>query len=200
MVAVGRGDQMKRTKLRAALHESREFRDAVDYLVAASSIAGHGTDRLVAILGATLLEDALEFAISRKMNPEVYSAHRSSIFDGESGCLNTFHSRILMGHALGVYGKKTFDALNDIKLIRNAFAHSPQPLHFEHNLLKEFKREIEGIELHEWEMTQTFAEFCTIKDMSDCQNFVRQVVSLATCIQLEVRVDGGQMYKRRALS
>src|SRR5687768_10176791 len=78
-------------------------------------------DLTAAIVGATLLEGALERAIANRMT-RMTAAEHNVIF--HSGPLRNFHPKILMGKALAVYGSETLDELQRVAEIRNAFAHS----------------------------------------------------------------------------
>ena len=59
------------------------------------------------------------------------SLNEAELFDKPGAPLSSFHAKIVIGHALGIYGEVTLDDLRRIKLIRNAFAHSPTAITFE---------------------------------------------------------------------
>lgn len=78
-------------------------------------------DRAVAIVGATLVEAALEDAIVSRLLP-MSSNHRKALFESDSSY--TFAGKIDLGLSLGLYGKETKLDLHRIKKIRNEFAHN----------------------------------------------------------------------------
>jgi DNA-binding MltR family transcriptional regulator len=192
--------RMTRKKLREALYTPPDFDVAVDYLIEMSETDSHAADRVIGILGVVLLEDAIEVAISRKLVPEIYAEYRHRIFDGgQNGPLSTFDARILLAYALGIYGQRTFRALNEVKLVRNAFAHSAQPLHFGHSLLGNLLLDAPEITLQPWETTKNFRALYEVEIKTPRQRFILQIIMLATCIQIEVHTNDGKRYKRRPL-
>jgi hypothetical protein len=48
----------------------------------------------------------------------------------ENGPLSTFGARISLAYALNEFGPKTLDNLKTVNELRNAFAHSAQPIDF----------------------------------------------------------------------
>lgn len=91
-------------------------------------------DLTAAIVGATLLEGALERAIANRMT-RMTAAEHNTIF--HSGLLRNFHPKILMGHALAIYGRETLAELQRVADIRNTFAHSLSNVTFETPKIKE---------------------------------------------------------------
>lgn len=87
------------------------------------------SDRAVAILACTTLEDALEDAIRSRMVALSTDA-AGHLFSGE-GPLSTFSAKTKVGFALGLYGSKANADLNCIRDIRNAFAHAKVPIAFD---------------------------------------------------------------------
>ena len=81
------------------------------------------SDYAVAIVGASLIERALEVAILSRFVP-VSNDERGRLFDYKSP-LGSFSARIRIGAALGLYGPVTFADLEIIRNVRNQFAHSP---------------------------------------------------------------------------
>lgn len=84
-------------------------------------------DRGAAVLLGTFVESALEDVITIFLSRNI---NRRRIFSGTNAPLNTFSDKILMGHALEIYGPETLHNLEIIKLIRNAFAHSRISIRF----------------------------------------------------------------------
>lgn len=83
-----------------------------------------GSDYAVAIIGASLVERALEVAIVARFVP-LDKDNRKRMFSYEQkGPLADLGARNRMGFALGLYGEPTFKDLEKIREIRNLFAHS----------------------------------------------------------------------------
>jgi hypothetical protein len=107
------------------LPELFEFERATDYRRYA--------DRAAALIVATLLEQALETAISTHFI-QLEDADKNRLFigsgGGDDGLLATFSARIQMGFALGIYGPDMRSDLQTIQIIRNVFAHTRRHLDF----------------------------------------------------------------------
>ena len=78
-------------------------------------------DRAVGIVGATLIELALQEAIERRLLP-MSNNHRKALFGSDDGY--TFSRKIELGFSLGLFGNQTKADLSRIKSIRNEFAHN----------------------------------------------------------------------------
>ena len=77
-----------------------------------------------AILAATILEQALESAISTHF--AVKREEAETIFvDQSEGSLSAFSMKIKLAYALGIIEKKVRKELTVIKTVRNALAHAP---------------------------------------------------------------------------
>jgi hypothetical protein len=83
-------------------------------------------DRGAAILLALNVENALERTIVRSLNPPTA---RRDLF-GLQAPMGSFAHKIIMGHAIGVYGSETRTNLDIIRTIRNTFAHAKHPIRF----------------------------------------------------------------------
>jgi DNA-binding MltR family transcriptional regulator len=88
----------------------------------------HSSDRTAAILGATIIENALRLALLACFRPE--EKDHKGLFEGATGPLATFSSRIEIAYALRIFGPKTLSDLQCIKVIRNSFAHSLMTMDF----------------------------------------------------------------------
>lgn len=86
------------------------------------------SDRAVAIIGGTRAEDALEFALTRKMR-RLSSSDSDGLFVGDSP-LATFSAKIKIGYAFKLFNSDTRNELDKIRELRNAFAHSRRRLTF----------------------------------------------------------------------
>jgi hypothetical protein len=100
-----------------------------DYEKYVQESSAEKTDRGAGILFATNLENALRAAIIRRLN--ITENFHARIFGYESA-LGTFSRKIIMAHAIGLYGKETRSNLDVIRLIRNALAHAAVPVKFEY--------------------------------------------------------------------
>ena len=104
-------------------------------MIALDSQANSFADYAIAVVGAGLIEKALEVVILTRfvaLNPD----ERGSIFDYiKQGPLCDLSSRIKISYALGLFGPRTRDDLEHIRTIRNSFAHSLKLLRFEPNKL-----------------------------------------------------------------
>src|ERR1700730_9248824 len=87
-------------------------------------------DRVAAIVGAALVEDALRWALNSFFLLQISDIEERELFEND-GVLSSFHAKILMGFALGLFGTAARNDLVRIKNIRNAFAHAPRPLSFD---------------------------------------------------------------------
>lgn len=85
-------------------------------------------DRAAAIVLAALLEDVLRSAVALRL-PGLSEEEAKPLFE-DRGVLYTFDARIRMGRALAVYGSKTEKALDQVRRIRNVFAHVGHPVSF----------------------------------------------------------------------
>ncbi len=99
--------------------------DFKHYQEEAGAEKGH---RGAAILLATNVDNALQKSIRRWLNLEPERRDELFRFNGPSG---TFGNKIIIAHALGIFGNKTRQNLEIIRTIRNAFAHATHPIRFD---------------------------------------------------------------------
>ncbi len=86
-------------------------------------------DRTFVIILGSVLEDALESQLEKKMRPFESETERNAIF-GVDAPAGTFSAKIRMAYALSVIDKGMKSQLDDLREIRNACAHSVLPLSF----------------------------------------------------------------------
>jgi Mannitol repressor len=101
----------------------------------------HYSDRAVAVIGSTLLDNALKVAIqTRFINLKL--ADVAQIFDGLSGGpLSSLSAKVKIAFALGIVNETRRDDLNRIRAVRNTFAHSIVPISFRtHAVVQECKK------------------------------------------------------------
>src|SRR5262245_9721642 len=109
------------SKLKKATRVVLSYNDAIQTLGRAQQGEGHAADRALAIMGGSMVEDALRVAIKRKFDPSFPDELLPDLFDFErKGPLSTLGYRILVGFAIGVYGPVTHRDLKRINVIRNA--------------------------------------------------------------------------------
>jgi hypothetical protein len=89
------------------------------------------SDRGFAIMAASFAETGLLWAILRRL-PDGGPDVRSQTFEAAGAPLASFSAKIIMGRALGVYGPVIAKELNQVRTLRNAFAHSLKPIDFSH--------------------------------------------------------------------
>jgi hypothetical protein len=85
-------------------------------------------DRGAAILMATNLENALEYAIEKKLQLSEEQREEMFSFDAPVG---TFSRKIIIGSAVKLIGSQARMNLNIVRLIRNTFAHARIPITFQ---------------------------------------------------------------------
>jgi hypothetical protein len=86
-------------------------------------------DRAAAIVGAAIVEDALRWALNSFFILQITENEERELFEN-NGVLSSFHAKILMGFALGLFGEAARNELSRIRNIRNAFAHAPRSIGF----------------------------------------------------------------------
>ena len=70
--------------------------------------------------------------IKEKLSPKLDADDLDALFGiSANGPISTLGARILIAHALGIFGNQTPKDLKNITEVRNAFAHSPKPLDFD---------------------------------------------------------------------
>jgi DNA-binding MltR family transcriptional regulator len=88
------------------------------------------SDRAAALIGATMLENALRELLESGMRHNLTNEEKRAIFVGE-GFLSRFSSKIKLAYALNLITPQLRFDVDLVREIRNAFAHSVVPLEFE---------------------------------------------------------------------
>lgn len=104
------------------------------------------SDRGCALLAAAFLENELA-ALLDYFLVETSESFKKQLFDF-NGPLGTFSSRIKIAYALGLISRKTKDALDLIRKIRNRFAHLIDSLNFESKGIKELVDQLRILYIH----------------------------------------------------
>jgi hypothetical protein len=99
-----------------------------------------GDDRGAILVSVALLEQVLEDAILvRCMSAFEKKPLRDTLFSGNpesSGAVNTLAGKIVLAHALGVFGPMAKEDLDRLRRIRNVAAHAKTKLTFESTAIK----------------------------------------------------------------
>ena len=110
---------------------------AYDYQIALAE----ESDRAAAILAAAYFEDRLRDAImtrfvalNRRDKDEIFKSY---------GPLSTFKAKVDIAFALGLYDRKIRKGLHTVRGIRNKFAHSSEPMEFNHNQVADECRKLD---------------------------------------------------------
>jgi hypothetical protein len=99
------------------------FKEDVVHIASIFRETLHVSDRVAAISCAALLDDVLGAALSARF-VKVGKDWQDRIFDNPTAPLGNFHSKIIIGYAIGLFGPLTRANLDIIRSIRNDFAHS----------------------------------------------------------------------------
>jgi len=93
------------------------------------------SDRAKIILLSSILDDLLEYRLSKRIKPSINTEQTDYLFRFE-GPLGTFSSRIELGYAFGFIEPDIASQLNTIREMRNACAHSKFVLSFDNEELR----------------------------------------------------------------
>jgi DNA-binding MltR family transcriptional regulator len=91
--------------------------------------------RALAIVGASLLEDALRNAIADHLSRTRKEGSDVQLFEDEHAPLQGLSARTRIGLSLGILDDVTKRDIDTIRAIRIAFAHSPSRFTFEHETI-----------------------------------------------------------------
>lgn len=93
------------------------------------------SDRGMMLLIATQLEDALAHYITLKLPGMTKSEHEG--FLGPEGPAGAFGVKIKLALGMGILNRRAYDALEIVRHIRNAGAHSIRPVTFDTPIIRE---------------------------------------------------------------
>ena len=118
---------------------------AVKSLISSLNSISALDDRSAALVAFSHLEGALQQAVANKLiccdDTEIYNR----LF--QDGPLSSFYSQMLCGRALGMFGPKTYKDLDNLRKIRNHFAHGWKCDTFESDSIRD---RCKNITLPEW--------------------------------------------------
>ena len=111
-------------------------------------------DRAIALVLGSILEQGLELAILSHCvlgwnTPEADAAQKK-LFDASEDGAMTFGIKIRMAFALGVYGPRTRDDINMMRIIRNFFAHDKGHLTFDDEEVSALCNQLKWIDDYPW--------------------------------------------------
>jgi DNA-binding MltR family transcriptional regulator len=95
------------------------------------------TDRSVAIVGASLIDNSLQSAIASILRPVADDNDTLDRLYGTRGIFASVDAKILAAYALKIIGPNSRRDLTQITKIRNQFAHDMNPLSFEDDHIKD---------------------------------------------------------------
>ena len=87
------------------------------------------SERIRAVVAGSFLDGVLEYAIAKEL-VDLTEEEENAVFD-LGGPLASCNQKILMGHALGLFGPKTKAQLKIINKVRNIFAHNMNEVTFD---------------------------------------------------------------------
>ncbi len=96
-----------------------EFQERV---IALGRELANASDRIAAIAGAALLDDALGLALSARF-VSIGKRWEDRLFSGATAPLSSLSAKARVGFALGMLGPATFADIELIRKVRNEFAH-----------------------------------------------------------------------------
>jgi len=107
--------------LRALFRQIPEDHEILSILFDLSTQA----DRTAAIVGAAILEDRLRRTLARYLKSDVKDDEQDSLFsEADNGPLSTFDAKTRLAYCLGIFNKNAKEDFDNIRRIRNGFAHS----------------------------------------------------------------------------
>jgi len=129
--------QVSRSKVRKALRELIKSTHDVDHYLGLIDAwrdenTNHDNDRSHSLIIVAWIERILEFAIQTKLTGEFdRPPWHDRLFGGdERGAIDGFAGKIIIGYAMGLYSEQVREDLQQIRHIRNVFAHSMVDIDF----------------------------------------------------------------------
>lgn len=98
------------------------------------------SDRAAGLLAGMYVEAGLQSAITSWIVSDADVLR--GVFEDASAPLGTFSAKIKMGRALGLYDPETERTLDQIRTIRNVFAHALRPVDFDHPTIADVVRSL----------------------------------------------------------
>ena len=142
------------------------------------------TDRGTTVVGAAFLNDILATMLRKHFVDDPNVVHDLLDFQGPLG---TFSSRINLTYSLGLIRNDQFEDLNTVRKIRNAFAHSHQPLSFERPRVCDLRDNLSQIAIIEQfrdQMSAKEREILIDKYNTQRERFIGNAVHLAVGLMI----------------
>lgn len=114
-------------KLAAEIPDDKAVRNVLNLLEPVDMLFA---DHTIALIGASLVEKALEIAILAYLIPMTEDERKRMFSYDYQGPLADLTARIKIAYALGIFGRKTRSDLEHVRAVRNAFAHSIRLIRF----------------------------------------------------------------------
>ncbi len=92
------------------------------------------SDRGAALLGGAMLDNLLQQVLTQCFIEE--KGIVKGLFDNAAGPLSTFSAKTKMAYCLGLISRDEYDNINNIRAIRNEFAHKIHGLAFDDKKIK----------------------------------------------------------------
>jgi len=144
-----------------------DLSEAINRFASAVARQRRMTHAGIVIAGASLIEAHLERALTRTMQPLSKKLHER-VFESPASPLGTFASKILIARALGVVSHQTFEQLETLRNLRNAFPHTEQVINLHSPKITPFLTAIQATGVSAIAPAQAFLLFITgIADQLD---------------------------------
>jgi hypothetical protein len=132
-----------------------------------------GSDRSTVVLFGSFVETQLRRLLVSRIRNALNSNDRGLLF-GNNGVISTFSSKIIVAYVFKIIGKTTRSDLDNIRVLRNEFAHSRIPFGFTTAEVREVCSKLRIVDLpdssnvpHGYLMRAPDGQFLVATDMSD---------------------------------
>ena len=174
-------------KLAAEIPDDKESRAMLQGLEAQDNPL---SDYAIALIGASLLEKALEIALLARF-VELSKDERTRLFQPK-GPLAGLALSSQVAYAIGIFGPKSQSDIDHVRTIRNAFAHGRRTLSFETREVAEICRLLRVPDIVT--IAESTADFRTARG-----RYIETCVTLAECLKSSLS-DPANVTKRRPLN
>lgn len=150
-----------------------------EYDAVQDALGRDGSPITIAILGASLVEHGLETEL-RNCFPRSDDETWRLLTD-DRGPLGTFSQKITAAYGLGIIDDVIRDALNTIRQIRNAFAHTKRLIDFNNELIT---RELEKATLPPEERSKLYKNLSSVRAAPHGPKSAYEMLCLIVCMEL----------------
>jgi hypothetical protein len=106
-------------------------------------------ERTAGIVAGSIVENSLAIAIQTRMRA-LDPGEKKQLFEGSTAPMGTFHTKIMIGYAVGLYSYRVRDDLDRLREIRNKFAHHIFVKSFDHDEVKDLVDALVGPTFLRW--------------------------------------------------